>query len=288
MNAQELICAALREDLGSTEPDLDLDITTTWTVPAGARATAVIVSRQDGVMAGMELAGHVFRQLDAETCFEACTADGGRVVAGATVARVYGSAAALLAAERTALNFLQRLSGISTLTRAYVDAVAATRCRITDTRKTTPGWRELEKYAVRLGGGVNHRMGLFDAVLIKENHAICAGGVDAAVVQARKAAMAAGRQVPVYAEAETLSEVRQLLSAGPDPIMLDNMPLETMTQAVSLIRRSLPETEIEATGGITLGNIRNIASTGVDLVSIGALTHSAPALDLSMRVSIQS
>lgn len=288
MNAQELICAALREDLGSTEPDLDLDITTTWTVPAGARATAGIVSRQDGVMAGLQLAGDVFRQLDAETRFEACTTDGGQVVAGATVARIYGSAAVLLAAERTALNFLQRLSGISTLTRTYVDAVAETRCRITDTRKTTPGWRELEKYAVRLGGGVNHRMGLFDAVLIKENHAICAGGVDAAVVQARKAAMAAGRQVPIYAEAETLREVRQLLPAGPDRIMLDNMPLETMAQAVSLIRRSLPETEIEATGGITLGNIRNIAGTGVDFVSIGALTHSAPALDLSMRVSIQS
>ena len=182
----------------------------------------------------------------------------------------------LLAGERTALNFLQQLSGVATLTRCYVEALSGTATRITDTRKTTPGWRHLQKWAVRLGGGVNHRMGLYDAVLIKENHAAAAGGVRAAIRAAR------GQAAPIYVEAENLAEVEEALVDGPDRILLDNMDAPTLRRAVALIRAANPAIEIEATGGYTLATVRAAAAAGVDLVSIGALTHSAPALDLSM------
>ena len=189
----------------------------------------------------------------------------------------------LLAGERTALNFLQRLCGVATLTRRYVDAIAGTRARITDTRKTTPGFRLLEKYAVVQGGGVNHRMGLYDALLIKENHAASVGGVDAAIDQARQTAAHQGKtRIPIFVEAETLDEVHSLIPHAPNRIMFDNMPLEQMREGVHLIRQANPEIDIEATGGVTLDNVRQVAETGVDLISIGTLTHSAPALDLSM------
>jgi len=278
----DLIATALREDLGTDSIRPAADITAAWTTPPLLRAGAMIHSRARGVIAGLPNARQVFVLLDAAVEFQALTQDGSSVNAGQDIARLSGPALALLAGERTALNLLQRLSGIATLTRRFADAVAGTGARITDTRKTTPGMRVLEKYAVRMGGGVNHRMGLYDAALIKENHAACAGGVDAAVRRVRRAAAAEGRQVPVYAEAESLDDVHRLLEAAPDRIMLDNMPLETVRKAVALIRASMPRVEIEATGGINLDNVRGIAETGVDLISIGALTHSAPALDLSM------
>lgn len=277
-----LVDAALREDLGSEEADPAADITTAWTVPPGTRALGVILTRADGVLAGLEAARRVFLRVDATVEFGAVAADGVRVTSGDYLARIRGDAASLLCAERTALNFLQQLSGVATLTRTYVDAVAGTGARITDTRKTTPGFRQLEKQAVALGGGVNHRYGLYDAVLIKENHAACAGGVVTAVRHARRAATAAGRTVPIYAEAETLEDVRGLLSVAPDRVMLDNMRLDDMRTAVALIRDGLPDTRIEATGGVSLGSVREVAETGVDLISVGALTHSAAALDLTM------
>lgn len=288
MDCEQLVEAALQEDLGSETLDVSADITGAWTVPAEMEAAASIYTRQSGIITGLSIAAMVFQRLNAEVEFEACCADGERVAPAAVVAHLHGAASALLTGERTALNFLQHLSGISTLTRAFVDAVAGTGCRITDTRKTTPGFRLLEKYAVRKGGGVNHRMGLHDAVLIKENHAVCAGGVGAAVRQVRQAAARAGRKVPVYVEAEDLVDVKELLGAGPDRVMLDNMTCDAMREAVAVIRRALPGTEIEATGGVTLANVRQIAETGVDLISIGALTHSAAALDLSMLIDIDS
>jgi nicotinate-nucleotide pyrophosphorylase (carboxylating) len=282
-----LVDLALSEDLGTGAYTAEQDVTAAWTVPAGTRAKAVISARASGVIAGLELVRSVFLRLATDVSVEAAVADGQRVAHGDVIVRVCGPASALLAGERTALNFLQRLSGVATLTRAFVDAVAGTTARITDTRKTTPGFRLLEKYAVRQGGGTNHRMGLHDAVLIKENHAACAGGVGAAVAQARRASRAAGRSIQIYAEAETLDEVLELIESGADRIMLDNMGLDAMSSAVMSVRAASPEIEIEATGGITLSNVHGVAGTGVDLISIGALTHSAAALDLSLLLDLE-
>ena len=269
-----LIDLALREDLGTV--DVEADRTATWTVTSHAEAHARIIARQAGVVAGLEIARAVFARLDegVSVCTE--VSDGDAVAAGQTLVRLQGRARSLLAGERTALNFLQQLSGVATLTQRYVQALTGTATRITDTRKTTPGWRHVQKWAVRLGGGVNHRMGLYDAVLIKENHAAAAGGVRAAIDAAR------GQAAPVYVEAENLEEVEEALAGGPDRILLDNMDAPTLRRAVALIRAANPAVEIEATGGYTLATVREVAAAGVDLVSIGALTHSAPALDLSM------
>ena len=285
-----VVAAALAEDLGSPEPSPEADLTTAWTVAPQARARARIVARQRGVIAGLPVACAVFRRLDGSVQFGRLAAEGGIVDSGGTVAEMSGAARSLLVGERTALNLLQRLSGTATLTRGFVTAVAGTGVRVTDTRKTTPGLRQLEKYAVRCGGGVNHRSGLYDAVLIKENHAAAAGGCTAAVRLAREGAARAGveggasRRVMV--EARDLEEVRELLALErglrPDRILLDNMSPEAIREAVALIRPLDPPVEIEATGGIGLHNVREIALTGIDLVSIGALTHSAPALDLSL------
>ena len=214
-------------------------------------------------------------------------ADGDYLAAGDKVLRLRGPAAPILVGERTALNLLQQLSGIASLTRAYVDAVAGTRARITDTRKTTPGLRRLQKEAVRRGGGFNHRFGLHDAVLIKENHARAAGGVVEAVRRARKgAAGLGGARVLVMCEAETLDEVRALVGDGPrgrpDRILLDNMPRASMAECVRFVQSAAADVEIEATGGITLEEVRDVAETEVDWISVGALTHSAAALDLSL------
>lgn len=275
---RELVEAALAEDLG------DGDRTTEWSVPAGARARARIVARASGVLAGTGPAGLAFRLLDAGAEPGWRAADGDPVEAGATVARVEGPLAALLSAERTALNFLGRLSGVATLTARFVAAVEGTGCRITDTRKTTPGWRRLEKAATAAAGAVNHRMGLDDMVLLKENHLRAAGGVAEALEAVRPRARDAGLAVEV--EVTGPEELEAALAGSPERILLDNMDPDELRRAVRRTRELDPEDRplLEASGGVTLESVREVAGTGVDLISVGALTHSAPALDLSMLV----
>jgi nicotinate-nucleotide pyrophosphorylase (carboxylating) len=276
---------ALVEDLADEHMALSRDITSHWIVAAEAISGARIVARQKGVIAGIDLARAVFHQVDGEIDFAAVVEDGARVQPEESVVTLKGSTRSLLTAERTALNFLQHLSGVATLTRTFVEAISGTGATITDTRKTTPGLRVPEKQAVRTGGGVNHRFGLYDAVLIKDNHAEAVGGAGRAVELARAATAGMGSAVPVYAEARDLTEVRALLDAGPDRIMLDNMAIDSMRQAVGMIRDAAgTSVQIEATGGIALDKVRAVAETGVDLISVGALTHSAPALDLSLLV----
>jgi nicotinate-nucleotide pyrophosphorylase (carboxylating) len=265
---EEAVRAALAEDVGGG------DVTTRATVPPGTRARARITQKQPGVLYGLDVAELAFAELDADARFERLAAEG-EWREGGPVLDVTGDAAALLTAERTALNFLQRLSGVATLTARYVAAVEGTGARVLDTRKTTPGLRALEKAAVAAGGGTNHRFGLFDAVLIKENHAAMAGGVGEAVRQAREAAP----EVPLEVEARTLGEAEEALAAGAPRILLDNM---TPGELRAVVERVAGRAELEASGGITLATIRTRAETGVDFISVGALTHSAPALDLSL------
>ena len=283
---QEIVERALREDLGG-ELDAAADITTRWTVGGGVKARARILCRSAGVAAGVQAALLVFRRLDPDLAVEADVADGAALAPGDTVVRLSGAAASILAGERTALNLLQQLSGTASLTRTYVDAVTGTPARITDTRKTAPGLRRLQKEAVRSGGGFNHRFGLHDAVLIKENHALAAGGVVEAVRRARRGAAARGRErIPVMCEAETPEEVRALIRGGPwgrpDRILLDNMDHGSMAECAGLVKSASARVETEATGGVTLREVRAVAETGVDWISVGALTHSAPVLDLSL------
>ncbi|HEX8692049.1 MAG TPA: carboxylating nicotinate-nucleotide diphosphorylase [Longimicrobium sp.] len=271
-----LIEAALAEDVGAG------DFTTLWTVPPERRAEARIVAKQPGVVAGTDIAVEVFCRVDSSLVVEVVARDGCAVAPRELVMRVRGPARGILTAERTALNFLQRLSGVATVTRAYVDAVAGTEARIIDTRKTTPGMRRLEKAAVVAGGGANHRVGLFDMVMIKDNHIAAAGGIGAAVAAVRRQNE---RGLRVEVETTTLDEVREALDAGVDRIMFDNMEPGLMRQAVELVHAAgdgRPETE--ASGGITLETVADFAATGVDFISIGALTHSAPALDLSLQL----
>jgi nicotinate-nucleotide pyrophosphorylase (carboxylating) len=230
------------------------------------------------VLAGIDVARQVFWSVERKLQVKLPLKDGGRANEGDTVLEVAGDLAAILMAERTALNFLQRLSGIATLTRAFVDKVAGTRARILDTRKTTPGYRFLEKAAVRVGGGYNHRFGLYDGVLIKDNHIAAAGSMRQAV----KAAVESGSHtLRVEVEVETLDQLAEAIAAGADVVMLDNMDLETMAEAVRRTKGKIP---LEASGGITLDNVREVAATGVDLISIGALTHSVRAVDMSMEI----
>jgi nicotinate-nucleotide pyrophosphorylase (carboxylating) len=259
---------ALAEDVGAG------DITTAATVPADVRARALITQKAPGAIFGLALAERTFRSLDYAAEIERLTAEG-RWRQGGPVLRLEGSARAILTGERTALNFLQRLSGVATLTARGVQAVAGTKAKILDTRKTTPGLRALEKAADAAGGGINHRAGLYDAVLIKENHVAIAGGVGEAVRKAR--AEAPG--VPLEVECRTLAEVDQALAAGARQILLDNMSVAELRRAVEHVAG---RAQLEASGGVTLETLREIAATGVDFVSIGALTHSAPALDLSL------
>ena len=266
----EAIANALREDLG-----LAGDITTEATVSASARAAAVIGARQPGIVAGLQLVETAFKTLDPDAGIDVIVADGSHVDAGAPIARVTGNARALLTAERVAMNFLGHLSGIATLTRRYVDAVKGTRAHIIDTRKTTPTLRAFEKLAVRAGGGLNHRFGLFDAVLVKDNHIVASGGIGPALERVRARA---GHMVKIEVEVTTLAELEEALGYAPDAVLLDNMPLETLRQAVALTRgRALTE----ASGGITPANVRAVAETGVDVISLGWLTHSAPAADVA-------
>jgi len=270
----ELVARALAEDVGAG------DLTSEATVPAGTRARASLIQKQPGVLAGLDAAREAFTQSGAEQ-FQALVVEGQRRErVPATVARVSGPGRALLAGERVALNLLGHLSGIATMTARFVDAVEGTGVRILDTRKTTPGLRALEKGAVVAGGGRNHRFGLHDAVLIKENHAALAGGVGEAVRRAREA----HSDRPVEAECRDLGEVASALAAGASRLLLDNMSPEELRRAVAVAREANPKVELEASGGVTLDNAAEIAATGVDFISVGALTHSAPALDLSMTV----
>ena len=264
----EIVARALCEDVGVG------DVTTLATVPEGTRARATITQKAPGVVFGLELAEETFRSLDAEIELERLVEEGVWRERGPAL-RLAGSARAILTGERTALNFLQRLSGVATMTARCVEAVEGTGARILDTRKTTPGLRTLEKAAVAAGGGTNHRAGLYDAILIKENHAAIAGGVGEAVRRARERAP----ELPLEVECRTLAEVDEALGAGANRILLDNMTVEQLRDAVAHVGG---RAELEASGGVTLETLREIASTGVQFVSVGALTHSAPALDLSL------
>jgi len=259
--------AFLAEDIG------DGDLTSESVVPADARLEASLLLKERGVVCGLEVAESVFRELDSSVVFERFANDGDETEG--EVARVSGNARALLSGERTALNLVGRLSGIATLTRAYVDAIAGTGATILDTRKMTPGLRALEKLAVRAGGGTNHRFGLYDGILVKDNHLRLAGGVADAVRRAQ------GQGVLVEVECETLEDVREALEARADLLLLDNMSVSQLCEAVLLAGG---RAKTEASGGVTLEAVRAIAATGVDFISVGALTHSARSLDISMEV----
>ena len=275
LSIDEAVRAALNEDLGRAG-----DITSQATIPATAQAHAVIAARKHGVLAGLPMAASAFRMMDASLSFEPETADGAALVPGGIAARIKGPARAMLSAERVALNYLGRLSGIATLTRAYAEEVAHTKAKICCTRKTTPGLRAFEKYAVRCGGGMNHRFGLDDAFLIKDNHIAVAGGV----AQALRAAKAhAGHLVKIEIEVDTLDQLRDVLAEGADVVMLDNMPVPMLREAVAIIAGRM---RTEASGGVDLHTVKAIAETGVDLISVGALTHSASVLDLGLDIVI--
>ena len=268
---EPIVRAALAEDLGRAG-----DITSQACIAADARLAARFAGRTFGVVSGLACARQAVLALDPSAGFEAAVRDGDPVQAGTVIARVDANARALLSAERTALNLMGHLSGIATLTHAYVEAVAGTGVTITDTRKTTPGLRALEKYAVRCGGGLNHRFGLDDAILIKDNHVAAAGGVGPAI---RRAKAAAGHLVRVEAEVDGLDQLEEALAEHPDVIMLDNFSLDDLRAAVA---RAKGLVVLEASGGVSLETVRAIAETGVDVISVGALTHSAPVLDIGL------
>ena len=267
----ELVKAALAEDLAG-----GVDVTSVATIAADAELKAEFVARDSGVVAGIEMAKAVLTEVGVAD-IEILVADGASVNAGDVLIKVSGNARAILLAERTALNFLGHLSGIATLTNKWVTAIAGTNCEIRDTRKTTPGWRELEKFAVRMGGGTNHRMSLSDAALIKDNHIAAAGGVKAAFNAVRSAFPTA----PIEIEVDTLEQLAEVLPLKPDLVLLDNMTPELCRAAVSLVAG---QTKLEASGGITLDLARNYAETGVDYLAIGALTHSAKNFDIGLDI----
>lgn len=266
-----IVRAALAEDLGRAG-----DLTSQACVPAEARLSVIWAARRPGVLAGLDCARLALAELAPEAGFIALADDGDTLSPGQVLARAEAPARAVLAAERTGLNLMGRLSGIATLTRAYVDAVAGTGVRITDTRKTTPGLRQLEKYAVRCGGGVNHRFGLDDAILIKDNHVAACGGVRPALERAQATA---GHLVKVEIEVDGLDQLAQALPLSPDVIMLDNFSLADLRKAVAM---TAGRVTLEASGGVDLTTVRAIAETGVQVISVGALTHSAPGLDIGL------
>lgn len=269
---ERVIDAALAEDIGQG------DVTTRATVPAGTRLTLVMATRQDIVLAGIDVAGAVFRRLAPEARFAALVQDGARAPAGTALARIEGPAQGLLTAERTALNLVQFMSGIATLTRAYVDRLEGTRARLLDTRKTIPGLRALSKYATRMGGATNHRLRLDDGILIKDNHVAVAGSVGEAVRRARAADTGIR---DVRAECDTLDQVREALAAGADSLLLDNMTPPQLREAVRIAAGRVP---LEASGGVTLDTIRALAETGVDFISTGRITQAAPAVDIGLDI----
>lgn len=262
---------ALHEDLG-----LKGDVTTNATVSRTATAIADIVAREAGIIAGIDVAKAAFLELDRDLAFKANVNDSAAVASGDIVCSISGSASALLSAERVALNFLGHLSGIASLTRKYVDAVSHTNATIIDTRKTTPGLRALEKYAVTCGGGSNHRSGLFDAILIKDNHVVAAGGLESAISRARSAAV---HVLKIEVEVDTLEQLQEVLRHKVDAVLLDNMPPEKLKEAVAL---AAGKVATEASGGVNLETVAAIAASGVDFISIGALTHSAPVFDVGL------
>jgi len=270
---RDTLLLALREDIGTG------DLTSRATISPNARATAQYTTKQELVVAGISVAQEIVRLVDPTLQFEILTPDATSVSSGTALATVRGPARSILMAERTSLNFLQRMCGIATLTRRYVDRIQGTRARIVDTRKTVPGLRVLDKYAVSCGGGMNHRMGLFDGVLIKNNHLAFHSSVANAIEQARRSL---GHLVKIEVEVRDLGQLQTALAAGADVILLDNFnPAETR-KAVEIVARRVP---VESSGGITLDNVRDFAEAGVDYISVGALTHSVPAVDIHLRVT---
>jgi len=269
---EKLIEEALFEDIGPG------DITSEAVIPEEASATAEIIAKQDLVLAGALIAREVFRKIDPWVQFTPLAHEGGRVQSGSIIAQVQGRTRMLLAGERVALNLMQHLSGIATTTARFVDALKGSRAEILDTRKTLPGLRALEKYAVRMGGGRNHRFGLYDGILIKDNHIKAAGGIFKAMAGIRKKVHPL---LKIEVEVKTLDEVREAMAAGATMILLDNMPPALMKQAVGIVGERVL---VEASGNVTLDNVKAIAETGVDFISSGSLTHSAPAADISMKI----
>jgi len=272
-HVEKLIELALAEDIGTG------DVTTDNLVPSGAKGQGIIVAKENLIVAGLDVAQRVFERLDTDVEFQPAYQDGGHVAIGCTVVHLTGRMAALLAGERTALNFLQRLSGIASYVHSCVAMLMDNKVRLLDTRKTTPGWRELEKQAVRAGGGTNHRMGLYDAVLIKDNHIAASGGISAAVRRIKSGVPASMR---IEVETTSLEEVREALDAGAHIIMLDNMDIGQIKSAVELVDG---RAKLEVSGGVTREHLTALAGTGVDFISSGALTHSARAVDLSMQIA---
>lgn len=277
--------ACLRLTTLAADEDLDAtgDVTSQILIPAERIGAAILVARQPGVLAGLPAAESTFNYIDPTLLIERLRSDGSPVQAGDRLAVISGRARSILAGERTALNFVQRLSGIATQTRRYVDAVAGLAAQILDTRKTTPGWRLLEKYAVRQGGGYNHRVGLYDGILIKDNHlAALAGHNDPITEAVRLARDKHGTNLPLEIEVDTLTQLDAALKARPDIVLLDNMPLADLRESVRRRKQIAPAVLLEASGGVTLETVRAIAETGVDRISVGALTHSASALDIAL------
>ncbi|MCG9126920.1 carboxylating nicotinate-nucleotide diphosphorylase [Candidatus Poribacteria bacterium] len=267
-----LLELAFLEDIGSG------DITTEATITSSQKAKGILSSKSDGVVAGLPIVEQTFKKLDSELSFQSLVNEGDTVNPGTDIAEINGCAKTILIGERTALNFLQRLSGVATLTSQFVEAVQGYNVRIVDTRKTTPGWRALQKYAVRVGGGDNHRFGLYDGILIKDNHIVAAGGIRNAVQKAKEAAP---HTIKIEVEVETVDQVNEALDAGCDILLLDNMSIDLMKMVIQQVgKRAITE----ASGGITLERVKAVASTGVDLISVGALTHSAMPLDISLNL----
>jgi nicotinate-nucleotide pyrophosphorylase (carboxylating) len=269
---RKLIQSALEEDISTG------DITTTAVLTGNETGRATAFAKEDLVAAGMDVFRETFLELDSRIQFMSCCEDGQMVQKGGSLAEISGKLGSILTAERVALNFLQRMCGIATLTRKYVDAIQGTRAKILDTRKTAPGLRCLDKYAVKIGGGMNHRFGLYDGLLIKDNHIAAAGGISQALARAR------GRfphTLKVEVEVKNLSELEEAFASGADTIMLDNMTVGDMQKAVDIINRRVP---LEASGNVSLANVRQIAETGVDFISVGALTHSVLASDISLKI----
>jgi nicotinate-nucleotide pyrophosphorylase (carboxylating) len=275
---RRLVELALAEDLGGVG-----DRTSEAVIPMAHHGRAVFVARSGGVLAGLHAVALVVEAVDVALRLHVRNNDGDRLAPGTGFAILTGPMRSLLAAERTALNFLQRLSGIATLTRRFVDAIGGLKCQLLDTRKTTPGWRLLEKYAVRMGGGTNHRMGLHDGVLIKDNHLAALGPRADAVAEAVRLARGRyGTALPLEIEVDILEQLDIALAAGPDIVLLDNMSLEQLREAVRRRNATAPGAKLEASGGVDLTTVRDIAATGVDRISVGALTHSAVALDIGL------
>ncbi|HLI51709.1 MAG TPA: carboxylating nicotinate-nucleotide diphosphorylase [Thermomicrobiaceae bacterium] len=274
-----IVRLALDEDIGTG------DVTTLATVPEDAIVSGTFIAKATGIISGLDVVARVFEMVDPDIWFDPQVDNGSPVLKGKAIARVEGNARSILSGERVALNFLQRLSGIATLTAEYVVAVEGTGARVIDTRKTTPGMRLLEKQAIRDGGGHNHRVGLSDGILIKDNHLAAIGGAEPIADAIAAARELAPHTLRVEVEITTLDELEQALAAGADTILLDNMSSDEMAEAV---RRTNRRAVLEASGGITLANVREVAETGVDLISVGALTHSAPALDISLELDVSA